>query len=48
MMTLHFLIVLRSLLEKALVSEGTEGWFCNDRYYKQMTKGAADVCVEAS
>lgn len=39
-------VALKSLLEKALVSEGTEGWFCNDRYYKQMTKGAADVCVE--
>ena len=37
----------RSLIGKALQSEGSSGWFCNDRYHKQMTKGAADVCVEA-
>ncbi|CAE7232389.1 DCPS [Symbiodinium natans] len=39
-------VALKSLLGKALASEGDEGWFCNDRYHKQMTKGAADVCVE--
>ncbi|CAK9098145.1 unnamed protein product [Durusdinium trenchii] len=37
---------LESLIGKALQSEGSSGWFCNDRYHKQMTKGAADVCVE--
>ena len=35
----------RSLLSGALASTG-DGWFCNDRYHKQMAKGAADVCVE--
>ncbi|CAJ1336432.1 unnamed protein product, partial [Effrenium voratum] len=36
---------IESLLFGALASTG-DGWFCNDRYHKQMAKGAADVCVE--
>ena len=34
------------MLEKALLSD-EEGWFCNDRYHKQMTRNACAVCVEA-